>query len=171
MKSTITRIMLAAAMSMAGLLAIPASAAPLLDIAISPNPVQGAPGQDVQIDFTLTNVSALYIDQPTLNYTGANPTALGFLDTSWFDNQGLLLAPGAVLQGFAFFMFDSLAPLNVPETFDVEFAFDTFDALGAPQGFSSELASFDVTAVPEPATLGLLAMALAGAAVTRRRRN
>lgn len=170
MKSTITRIILAAAMSVAGLFATPASAAPLLDITISPNPVQGAPGQSVQVDFTLLNVSNVDIDNISLNTTSPNPTALGFLDTSWFDNLGLLLAPGDSLQAFAVFMFDPTAPLNVFESFDVEFAFDTYDASGA-QGFASELATFRASAVPEPATMGLLAMALAGAAAARRRRS
>ena len=171
MKRTVTRILLAASMSVAGLFAVQASAAPLLDITVSPNPVQGAPGQSVQVDFTLTNVSNLYVDQPSLNYTGANPTPLGFLDTSWFDNQGLRLAPGDVLQGFAVFMFDPLAPLNVFESFEVEFAFDTYDASVAWLGSSSELAGFRTTAVPEPATMTLLAVGLAGAVAARRLRN
>ncbi len=171
MKHIITRIALAAAVA-ACLSAGSATAAPLT-ITLSPMPVIGAPGSEVVIDITIENTTGYTVDNLSANYTVPDPIAVGSVDTSWFDTFGFLpLAPDASFSGVVHFVFSPTAPLMEWESFQIEFAYDLFDDAGDSIDVAvSSFAGFRAQAVPEPASMTLFGLALAGAAFARRRRQ
>lgn len=134
--------------------------------------VSGTAGEDVTVFGTITNTGTGRVYLNGEGYSLGSSSLLNGDVTDFFANAPASLGGGANSGLIALFSFD-IAPGTAPGVYDENFLqllggagkFDQNDIADAE--FSVTVKS---TAAPEPETIGLLAMGLAGVILLRRRR-
>ena len=141
-----------------------------LDLTLSS--VSGVPGSEVTVYGTITNTGSGDVYLNNENFTLGSSYFLNGDITDFFLNAPLSLGPDSDSGLIALFTFD-IAPGTPGGTYGGNY----LDILGGPGSSDQNLlasAEFSVavesTAVPEPGTIGLIVLGLAGAILLRRRR-
>lgn len=148
-----------------GVAAAPASAAPILNITFDPNPVIGSSDALVDVFGVIENTSADEVADIQFNWTGS--FGVSFLQS--FETLFLTLAGGDTFTGLiGQFQFPT-GDLGDSGTVMLDVMFNLYDSPLAGPSLQFETAEFTAT-VPEPASMTLFGLALAGAAFARRRR-
>ena len=136
------------------------------------SPVTGTAGEDVTVFGTITNTGTVDIFLNAETFSLGSSSLLNGDVTDFFDNAPLSLTGGANSNLIALFSLD-IAPGTAPGVYSE----NLLQLLGGPGVLDlNDIADADFsvtvegTAVPEPGTIGLIALGLAGVMLLRRRR-
>jgi hypothetical protein len=135
------------------------------------SPVTGTAGEDLTVFGTITNTGTVVIFLNGETFSLGSSSLLNGDVTDFFDNAPLSLSGGTNSGLIALFSFD-IAPGTAPGVYSE----NLLQLLGGPGVLDmNEIAAadFSVTvegaAVPEPVTIGLIALGIAGVMLLRRR--
>jgi len=135
------------------------------------SPVTGTAGEDVTVFGTITNTGTALVYLNGETFSLGSSSLLNGDVTDFFDNAPLSLSGGANSGLIALFSFD-IAPGTAPGVYSENF----LQILGGPGMFDqNDIADAEYsvhvegTTVPEPGTIGLIALGLAGVMLLRRR--
>jgi len=136
------------------------------------SPVTGTAGEDVTVFGTITNTGTALVYLNGETFSLGSSSLLNGDVTDFFDNAPLSLAGDSNSGLIALFSFD-IAPDTAPGVYSENF----LQILGGPGMFDqNDIADAEYsvhvegTSVPEPETIGLIALGLAGVMLLRRRR-
>ncbi|MBL8140912.1 MAG: PEP-CTERM sorting domain-containing protein [Acidobacteria bacterium] len=148
-----------------GVAAAPASAAPILNITFDPNPVIGSSDALVDVFGEIENTSTDEVAEIQISWTGG--FGVDFLQS--LDTLFLTIAGGGTFTGLiGQFQFPT-GSVGDTGTVMLDVMFNLYDSPLVGPSLQFETAEFTAT-VPEPASMTLFGLALAGAAFARRRR-
>ena len=135
------------------------------------SPVTGTAGEDVTVFGTISNTGTVLVYLNGETFSLGSSSLLNGDVTDFFDNAPLSLSGGANSGLIALFSFD-IAPGTAPGFYSENF----LQILGGPGMFDqNDIADAEYsvhvegTTVPEPGTIGLIALGLAGVMLLRRR--
>jgi len=137
------------------------------------SPVTGTAGEDVTVFGTITNTGTALVYLNGETFSLGSSSLLNGDVTDFFDNAPLSLSGGTNSGLIALFSFD-IAPDTAPGVYSENF----LQILGGPGMFDqNDIADAEYSVhvegatVPEPGTIGLIALGLAGVMLLRRRRS
>ena len=135
------------------------------------SPVTGTAGEDVTVFGTITNTGTVLVYLNGETFSLGSSSLLNGDVTDFFDNAPLSLSGGTNSGLIALFSFD-IAPGTAPGVYGENF----LQILGGPGMFDqNDIADAEYSVhvegatVPEPGTIGLIALGLAGVMLLRRR--
>jgi len=137
------------------------------------SPVTGTAGEDVTVFGTISNTGTVLVYLNGETFSLGSSSLLNGDVTDFFDNAPLSLAGDSNSGLIALFSFD-IAPDTAPGVYSENF----LQILGGPGMFDqNDIADAEYSVhvegatVPEPGTIGLIALGLAGVMLLRRRRS
>jgi hypothetical protein len=134
--------------------------------------VAGTAGEEVTVFGTITNTGTTLVYLNGENYSLGSSSLLNGDVTDFFANAPASLAGGGNSGIIALFSFD-IAPGTAPGIYDENFLQLLGGAGNSDQNDIADAAfsvTVESTTVPEPETLGMIALGLAGVILLRRRR-